>query len=124
MLLARLFVPRRLVRHAIRASVKLSIKSWSRSNSFERSAPLSMRGAVSPNPALERGCMQASPTPEDRVVVEAYHRDDAARPPATYWAEEPRLALIAKGEDLARPFPAARLVRRGAVRSGSRESLG
>ena len=45
-------------------------------------------------------------TPEDRGVVEAYNRDDCISAcKLRDWLEELRSALIAKGNDIARPIP-------------------
>ena len=109
MLRARIFVDLYgVVRHAIRASVEsYSIKKLEPLYSFERSAPLSDAGRsmVKVQACLELGDLGGI-TPEDRGVVEVYNRDDCISAcKLRDWLEEQRSALIAKGNDIARPIP-------------------
>jgi uncharacterized protein len=109
LLRARLFVDLYgVVRHAIRASVEsYSIKQLEPLYSFGRSAPLYDAGK---SMAKVQACLELGDvggiTPEDRDVVEAYNRDDCI---SAYklrdWLEDQRSALIAKGDDVARPIP-------------------
>lgn len=95
-----------VIRHSIRASVEsYSIKRLEPLYAFERTAPLADVGRLM---AKLQACLELDDIPniqdEDRVVVQAYNRDDCLSAHALRgWLESVRAAAIASGADIPRP---------------------